>query len=1083
MLTLYCRNVQVTLQILAALIEKAPRDLPLYAPYVLKILNIILRSHDITMVESSIPTFGAFCENHDGASLSADQEYLHQYEEIVKSYAEFASTRPRETKPPTSAPVAMRWRSVGLQAIKSVASSEALASLAGRQLDKIVPTLLENLWTDNEDFIDLVEHRAQLEEKIDTERLLRRRTSVATVRTVETSADTNALALSATTADADKLAEEDIGVLAIQCLKQLFVVNNRTQIHGAAQETLKFIAERVSQREQVIEVDPHGGKYRGWATRIFEMTTRWTPVQDRYVILVTAMDTLIRSPLAEQNLQQQLVLATMIDSLLKSDINLIGLSVMDVLLGLIQHILRALQLGGAVPHYQQDNGDAQIASGVPSPSTSVVGAIAESASIATDLRRDLLARLQECIGDLATHVYYADQISDMVSAILLRLKPSPLSSMPNTAAAIENPNAATAAITSVGDLSEDPNTDGFFSFATAKIKALEAIKAILVVAGNRKNMTGGAGLGRNRVPVRVWEGTQWLLRDSDGRVRKAYVDALLTWLDHEMTKSDLRVFEEKPKGLTKTNRDDSTTSLSKRAVSNASHTREKPVKPPRQTFLQLLHLAVYENALQYVDSEADIVLLHLLLADLVKNLGVNAVKNGLPMIFRLQEDILDAETPIAKIRIGSLCHGYFWTLSERFDFDSSPTGRIIQNEIHRRRSKMFWIDRIRLPPIRLDQIGTPGRASPQQTLPLEEVETESLRPFDDRFQMVKLISLSYAESLASPPVSPPQSPGRSFTHPILGSSAISENNDHTIPEKIKDQMMSEWSRESVIAMAQEGSKTVSLNGSRSGTNATGHRNFLAVNGNGGTNSGTQSPQSHNHAHAHHTHQSTPNSTYGLVGGLGALQKLRKGHSPSPASESSRNSVTRVDQLKRVLSGQQSSLPGTRAGVAHSDASSESMVSYDYTPSELSFNPGQANGPLVERSVSLRDPDNRSRSKSRDRVADVGDQPRPLSSHPVLIKSEPSNAQIADGDLDAVPPVPPLPSALTGDGPAVQEFSIGDTPRKGRSVKRSTKSRGGQGYQSSSWGDEVGPVVDLESLLNGIDTDGVTEKAAVAKPPY
>ncbi len=67
------RNVQVTLQILAALIEKAPRDLPLYAPYVLKILNIILRSRDITMVESSIPTFEAFCEHQDGASLSADQ--------------------------------------------------------------------------------------------------------------------------------------------------------------------------------------------------------------------------------------------------------------------------------------------------------------------------------------------------------------------------------------------------------------------------------------------------------------------------------------------------------------------------------------------------------------------------------------------------------------------------------------------------------------------------------------------------------------------------------------------------------------------------------------------------------------------------------------------------------------------------------------------------------------------------------------------------------------------------------------------------------------------------------------------------
>merc|ERR1711900_118543 len=148
----------------------------------------------------------------------------------------------------------------------------------------------------------------------------------------------------------------------------------------------------------------------------------------------------------------------------------------------------------------------------------------------------------------------------------------------------------------------------------------------------------------------------------------------------------------------------------------------------------------------------------------------------------------------------------------------------------------------------------------------------------------------------------------------------------------------------------------------------------------GTNSGSQSPQHHNQQ----SHRSRPNSTYGLVGGLGALQKLRRGsgQSPAPASESSRNSVTRVDQLKRVLSGQQDNIPGT-SGVAHSDASSESMVSYDFTASEVSFNPSQQNVGSMERSVSLRDSNDRPRSKSRDRVAANGEHQRPLSSHPVL----------------------------------------------------------------------------------------------------
>ena len=1055
------RNVQVTLQILTALIEKAPRDLPLYAPYVLKILNIILRSRDITMVESSIPTFEAFCEHHDGASLSADQEYLHQYEDIVRIYASFASTSSPPIKPPTSAPVAMRWRNVGLQAIHSVASSEALASLAGRQLDVIVPILLENIWTGNDDVIEMLEHRAQTDEKVETEKLLKRRTSNATVRTADTSTDANA-ALSATTADADKLAEERIGVLAMQCLKQVFEVNNRSQIHGATTATLEFIADRVAQHERVIEEKPKGDRYGGWATKVFDMIARWTPVQDRYVILVTAMDILVRGQLVDENLQQQLVLATMVDSLLKSDINLIGLSVMDVLLGLINHVLRVLQLGGATPHLQQENGSGP--SENTSPRGSASGITPATASVPTNVRRDLLDRLQQCIGDLATHVYYADQISDMVSAILLRLKPKPTSSVPNAAAAIENPNLASATVTSVGDLTEDSNTDGFFSFATAKIKGLEAIKAVLLVASHRKNVIGGASLGRNRVPVRVWEGTQWLLRDSDGRVRKAYADALLTWLDTEVTQADLRVFEDKSKNSSKMVRNDSSTSLTKRAVSNASQ-REKPAKHSKTTFLQLLHLAVYENALQYVDSEADIVLLHLLLTRLVQNLGVNAVKNGLPMVFRLQEDILEAETPLAKIRMGSLCHGYFWFLTERFDFESSPTGRAIHSEIQRRRKKQFWVDKIRLPPILLHQIGMPGTTSRQQPLPLEELESESLTPFDDRFQMVKLISLSYAESVVSPPTSPPTSPSRTFSQSIVHPSRA-PGTDTSMPERIKDDMMSEWTRESVIALVQEGSKSVSLNGSKTGTAATGPRNFLAVNGmnSGGSNSGTQSPQ------GHHTNRSRPNSTYGLVGGLGALTKLRKadGHSPSPASDSSRNSVMRVDQLKRVLSGQIDAPPRTKT-VAHSDASSESMVSYDFTASEISFNPPTQNQnphnlPPMERSVSLREPNERARSKSRDRVASQGEHSRPLTSNPVAGKEE----NFRDEEVDEVPPVPPLPSSLTGENTMVQDHAL-----RGRGTLKGEK----------AWGDEVSVGVDLESLLNSIDVSEEQKGNVVSRPPY
>ena len=136
------------------------------------------------------------------------------------------------------------------------------------------------------------------------------------------------------------------------------------------------------------------------------------------------------------------------------------------------------------------------------------------------------------------------------------------------------------------------------------------------------------------------------------------------------------------------------------------------------------------------------------------------------MIFRLQEDIQDAET-MAKVRMGSLCHGYFWALSEKFEFESYGIGMEIHNEIARRRKKGFWVEMVQLPPVPLDQIGNPGTITTPHGLPMDEIESESLQPFDDRSAMVELISIAYSEGMGSPPSSPPTSPGRTMTCPHL----------------------------------------------------------------------------------------------------------------------------------------------------------------------------------------------------------------------------------------------------------------------------------------------------------------------------
>ena len=902
--------------------EKSPRDLPLYAQSVLQVLITVLRSKDLTMVEESIPTFETFCAHHDIAALASDQEHNRQYEELVRTYAGFASSAPPvQIKGPIAVPVAIRWRSVGLQAIKSIASSEALSSDGGRRMNLIMPAILNNLYSANGGRLRTLQQRARTSETTDIDQAVRRRMSIATVRTFEEQ-DIHPITLSATADDADKLAEEEVGLLALQSLRQIFVVNNRAQIRLATTCFLSFVVTKTSWQSPDLGLSSRSSGTGGWSTTLIEMIARWTPVQDRFVILVTTMETLVRSPVTEQNLEQQLVLATLVSWLLSSTVNMIGLSVMDVLLGLIQHILLLLQLGGkgsnVLPHHQQIDGldlfqDAKEAIDEPSSTESIEKTALPIAFAPSVMRQELLFRLQKCIGDLATHIYYSDQISDMIEAIFLRLKPSPMSGINTAAAAIEHPAAAAEAISRSVNLQEDPKTDGFFSFDTARVTALKAIKDILTIANVRGSAPGATAIVRNKVSVLVWEGTQWLLRDLDRGVRRAYVDALLTWLKLEMSPNDLRVMEDRRKLLRSSARNEGGAhpDLRRGAISSVSQ-RDKAPKPPKSTFLPLLHLAIYDNAIESPESESEISLLHLVLTSLVEKLGVNAVKSGLPMIVRLQEDINNDDiiaTPLAKVNVGGLVHGYFWALSEKFDFDTSRIGYEIHSEISRRKRKGLWVDKIRLPPIPLDQIRTSGSTPITEKQPLPVFERESLKPFDARQAMVELIDAAYATSMAEPPPSAPSSPGRVASIPTITTRTASQTTppDHRLPSEIKQAMLSDWSKEACIASVEkESAKTTSVNGSRSGTTPSNARAFLAVNGNGNGNSRTQSPQGGHHRH-HHEHGSRPPSAaYGLVGGLGDLQRLRRTSaqdgSPTRISTSSQTSTVRVDELKRVLAG-------------------------------------------------------------------------------------------------------------------------------------------------------------------------------------
>lgn len=1005
------------------------------------------------MVEASLPTFRTFCEHHDVSSLFADQAYLHQYEQVVRAYATFASTRKNPGKDATSKPVAMRWRNAGLEAIKSVAESEALSSVAGRQLDVVVPMILENLWTDSEDFLDILHRRVELEEQVDSNALLHRRTSISTVKTAETGGDANPIAISGSSTDIDKLAEEDIGVMAMQCLKQIFVIPNRAQINGATTALLRFIKERVQQKEgPIIQSQDNSGRDRGWAIKIFEFIATWAPVQDRYVIVITATDALLRTAPTDENVADQIVLSAIVGSLLSSDINLIGLSVMDVLLGLIQHMKRVLKhSGGSRGSASGTASGDEKPSSVPDPSQHISGP-----------HKELLARIQQSIGNLATHVYYADQISDMISSILIRLKPHPSTTASTSSPVAEKGEAPPGA--SIGNISDDQtHLDGFFALDMAKTIALQAVKSILLVANPNTKISGNVTLTRNKVPLRVWEGTHWLLRDPDGQVRKAYVDAVTTWLDRETTAHDLEARDDMGQKQSRANKEQQA-NVARRAVSNAS-TREKPSKVTRSHYLQLLHLAIYENALQFIEYEADIAILHILLTKLVNKLGVNAARYGLPVVFRLQEDIPDVETPLSKVHLGCLCHGYFWALSEHFEFEASPIGRAIHNEITRRRSKHFWVEGVHIPTPLLEDIGNPGTSQSQAKMPSHEVESETILPFDDRTTMVECICAKYKERAISPPASPATSPGRVFAHNSLSSPLSTippADDDHELPDKFREEMVAEWNREAALLALQVESKTASLSGSKTGTTAT-KGNHLTVGGLGANGYSSSRPES---AYARQTTlRPASRASHAAV-----LRNSSMQSHGSARSASSRGFVASVDQLKSALTGEPAR-PGTFHTLREDDDSSESMASYEFSPSELSFSHTAADG-ADGNDTSL----GRSRSKSRERKAST-DSGGPLTSHPTEGDAE---------DDEYVPPVPPLPPSLKGKSPPLDRNGdrIAKQDHALKSPRRNLRSRGGDSFLSNNFANAGAASLDLQAMLKGIDSKSKQNTLGnLTKPPY
>lgn len=934
------------------------------------------------MVEDSIATFEIFCRHQDMVALAAEQEIANQYREVVRTYASFADANPSAfSKVPRSPPVTLRWRNAGLRAIKGVVSSEGLAADGGESLRIVLPVVLENLYTGEDDVLEHLQARLQEPETNEPDQARRRRVSVATVDT--TNGDV-ALA-SQTAADVDMKAEMDVRLIALRCLERVVVSgSNRGQIRIATTVVLRFILSKDPIQAKDNEKNEEKDTSENWATSLIELIAKWCPVQVRFVILVTAMELLMEIHPTEKVLEKPFTIVYLVDWLLKSQVNMIGLSIMDVLLGLMHYISLVV-----LPE----------AKGTPESGTSEKQDALNHEPVLSCQRKRLLSLLQTCIGNLTTHIYYGDQVVDLVKALLSRFKPPGThETLPTHPSGGQSENPASAP-------NSETNNNGF-SHVAAKVSALKAIKNIFIVANLRRPIASVGVESRDHIGIDVWDGTQWLLRASEREVCYAYADAFLSWLKFETDKMDLKFKDENRKHSTcmvKREPRENGGYPVKRSASSPVGQREQATLVTQSNFLRLFHLTVYDMALEHAGEASEVLLLHLLLTNLIESLGVNAIRFGLPMILRLQDDVATVDfqrSLTAKVNIGSFCYGYLQALSEKFHLEVFKVGSEIGQEIERRKKLGLWLQGIRLPPVSLDRI-VPGD---ETSINGENLGDRSqLRPFRSSIQeLVDRIEDAYNTSATSPAQSPPSSPNRSYGIPPFGQAMSASNDQNSLPPAIKEQMLSPWSREACLAAAEQGSaKAMSLSGSRVGTTVM--RNQVQVNG-------ESSPSTSNTpVYAHQ------GDAAAMGASAAAPPHFRRDSVPeslgTPVGSSNRGSPVRVNELRRVLSvnndGQKRRLSPLRSRL---DASSGSIIS---SSSESVFSGNFSVSDQDEDGTSLR----RQSTRGGQSVVNDDGMDTPRASTAVLgngsLQEQPR--PVRREDANGIPPVPPLPPNLSIPG--------------------------------------------------------------------
>ncbi|WVW85749.1 hypothetical protein I302_107787 [Kwoniella bestiolae CBS 10118] len=497
----YRASLLISLAILRALLTECKRDISLFGRSALRSINAALDvkvyqrdEPDLEVIGRASAAFIAFTTFTDGSLIGIDGNVTKTYLNILRKFAGMATFVELKEKPDGDKEQENRTRLIGLAGLNGSILSDSLYSSNTefpKQISILLPPLLTNLF----------EHTASIEElKVQSDKIgLDYSSSDQSPFFSEFSAKRPLNARRAPSLHAHIPGEK--GPSRTDVLKTaLRSFNSLIQQSKISQATIII--------DQIIGFLDKGGE-NGWKDLerccwLAEKLTAWIILQFRFVVPTRLVEVLIDQNNLKEATAKDTTILSMVITILNSTTSLVGLGVSDLLGNLITLIIRRIKF---------------------------------------DERDSLLPSLVSCVSALGTHIYYADQINDIVEEICIRIAEihSTDKNRPEIIRVLINCIIGVMVTADQGDIKLNGSTSTATNDNASivdKGKSKSTVPPTPSISETPQRIHSKSSR-RNPISPEVWQETLPLLCEADYAVRITYARALLLFLETELPRGSI----------------------------------------------------------------------------------------------------------------------------------------------------------------------------------------------------------------------------------------------------------------------------------------------------------------------------------------------------------------------------------------------------------------------------------------------------------------------------------------------------------------------------------------------------------------